>query len=175
MKATRKGVYQGTTHIAVALLLLILFVSVGYFFLIPEAGLSPQQDKILAELNANRELWVTGRPVSFRYVVDRVCLCTDDYTKPYAVTDEDGHRTAQYAAPLHSDPADTAATPPDVMWIEHLFELIDQAALEANTVDVTYDTRYGFPTKVAIDWSGQSLDDEQQFYVRDFDVIEYGR
>ncbi len=170
-RSWRKSVYQSTSHFAVVLLLLILFISAAYFFFVPESSVPTEQDELMAELGANKELWEENRPSAFRYVVDRNCYCGPRYTKPYIATEQLGHRSAAYPSydPLQS--ADLAAAPLDPDWIDDLFGVIADAILDSGLVEAAYDTRFGFPNKIIISYPVP--DGGQQIYVRDFEVITY--
>ena len=69
------GIYQLTTFLALVLLLLILFISAAYFFMIPAPEGAAEQGDLLAEVAAKRSTWESAQPASFRYVVDRDCYC----------------------------------------------------------------------------------------------------
>jgi hypothetical protein len=83
----RQGVYQSTTLIAGVFLLLILFISVGYFFLIPPPDEPPQVSTLVSELQENQRAWEDSRPLSYRYVVERSCYCSREYVTPYIATE----------------------------------------------------------------------------------------
>jgi hypothetical protein len=169
----RKTGYQITTLIAVALLLLILFVSAGYFFALDQPALNPGREPLEAAFARNLDLWNSRRPVAFDYVVERDCVCAADYRRPYLARENRQSRAAAYTSPL-ADVDDTASTaPPEPVWLDGLFELIADAIRNAAAVTVAYDPAFGFPTRVDVDWSGQTADDDQRFRVRDFRVIEY--
>lgn len=167
----RKTAYQSTSLLAVVVLILILFVSVAYFFSIPDPASPPRQTELLAELDANRALWDENRPLAYRYVVDRNCFCEPLYTKPYVATEQLGHRRATY--PIDEQPlsADLAATPQSPNWIDDFFGVIEEAIFDSGLVEVSYDARFGFPNKIIISYP--TPDSGRQIYVRDFEVVEY--
>lgn len=169
----RKTGYQITTLIAVALLLLILFVTAGYFFALDQPAVEPGREPLTAAFDSNRDLWNSRRPIAFEYVVERECFCDDDYRRPYLAREKDDLRVAVYASPLVDADEPAATMPPEPVWLDDLFGLIEDAIRNAAAVSVTYDPAFGFPTRVDIDWSQQAADEEQRFRVRDFRVIEY--
>lgn len=169
----RRTPFQVTTLIAVALLLMILFVLVGYFFTITGPGADPARQSQQAEFQTNLELWRSRRPIAFEYIVERSCYCAPDYRRPYRVRERDDGRAAIYASPLEPGSQTVDGDPPEPVWLEDLFVLVGRALTEADEVRVSYDPAFGFPTNISIDWSQQQADEEQYFVVRDFDVIEY--
>ena len=119
--------FQSTSLITGALLLLILFVSVGYFFFLHQPGLSPDQQSALAELHERRAEWEDERPPAFRYEVDRPA----DYVKPFTVV-EDLDR------------------PENRAWLDEFFALIEKTMLAGEPVSVSYDARFGYPSDFTI-------------------------
>ena len=168
----KKTGYQATTLIAVALLLLILFVSAG-FLLVLEPPATAGRGALDAEFERHAELWLSRRPQAFRYVVERSCFCAPEYRQPYLVHEEGDDRTVTFASPLAPESRENRGTPPEPELIGDLFTLVRRALAEADTVDVTYDSAFGYPSSVTIDWSYEIADEEQYFSVRDFEVIEY--
>ena len=169
----RKGVYQSTTHLAVALLLLIIFVSVGYFFTISESQLPQQQSEILDELQTNRDTWSSRRPLSFRYVVKRSCFCLEEHIEPYVATEDHGDKTAEFRSYVQTRTGDVLTSPPAPVWIEDLFGLVEQAASENDEIRVIYDPRFGYPSLVDINRGRQLEDANYRYEIRDFEVLEY--
>lgn len=160
-----------TTLIAGVALLLILFVTTAWFFVLPETGRSPEMLALGERNEAMLAEWSARRPGEYRYVVERNCNCSSDYTRPYAVSFVDGVHTVGWFRSLREE-ADLA-TPPDAVLVEDLFALIQRASAEADVLEVSYSARFAHPTRVVIDWSAEAADDEQRFDVRDFEVLRY--
>lgn len=169
-RTSQKSVYQFSAHLAVALLMLIIFVSVAYFFFVPANGLSPDQERLLANLQAQKKLWDDKRPLSFRYVVDRNCVCTDKITTPYIATETPGHKSATYRIVGQPESGDLATSPPDALWIDDLFGIIEDEIIENGTVNASYDWRFGFPHTISSGSLG-SADGSFTYYVRDFEAM----
>ena len=167
------GIYQITTFLAVVLLLLILFVSTAYFFVIPTPDEPSGQASILAELEAKRGTWKSGRPASFRYVVDRDCYCDAAYLEPYVATEGEGGKSAAFLIEIESATGDFISTPPDPVWIDDLFDLVEQSIREEKQVEVRYDKEFGFPGSVLVHPDPRSRDSEYRVEVRDFETLEY--
>lgn len=169
----RQGVYQSTTLIAAVFLLLILFVSVGYFFLIPPPDEAPQQSAIIRELQENRLAWENSRPLSYRYVVERSCYCSQEYVTPYIATEEQGRKTAEFLVSVESGTGEFLSEPSEPLWISDIFDELAKA-IEADAqpvVEVTYDSRYGYPASVNIRYP--QPDAGMRYEIRDFEVLEH--
>jgi hypothetical protein len=138
--------FQTTSLIAAALLLLLVFVSVGYFFFLAQPGMSPQHEAMLAELQLRRSEWQEKRPPAFRYEVERQCDCPLDYIEPFAVVE-------------YLDEPENHA------WIDGYFESLEAALHSAQNVGIKYDPRFSYPNDFHID--------DEQTFIRDFDVLEY--
>ena len=173
-RPARKTGYQLTNFIAVLLLLFIVFVSVGYFFMIGEPGRDPRQTELHGELERNLLLWEARRPAAFSYRVVRHCSCTADYRRPYRVDDGDAGPRFAYASPLDGGPAGVDGAPPEPLRIADLFKIIEEAIDDAESIDVSFDPAFGFPTRVDVERSA-AADDELGVEVYDFVVVEYWR
>lgn len=167
--------FQATTLIAVAMLLLILFVSAGYMLLIPTADEQNYDSGAAAELQRNRELWERSRPASFRYIVDRSCFCGAEVTTPYRATEERGLKRAAFRTEIESSAGDFLAEPEQPLWIDDIFDQIAEAIASnmETTVDVRYDARYGYPLVADIRYP--MPDAYFTYEIQDFEVLEYGQ
>jgi len=161
---------QVTTPIAVLILLLILFVSAGYFFFMTDADLPPDNSEALAELEASRALWASRRPPAFRYVVDRDCDCSDETRRPYLATVGDATREARFPVPVDGEDGRLLTAPMQPVWIDDLFDLILSADAEGKAIAARFDTTWGFPSRVEI---ADGADDASPdvYEVRDFEVV----
>lgn len=161
-----------TTLIAAVALLLILFVaSTSLFFLPEEEQISPGMQALSQQNEAMHSEWLAKRPDEFRYVVERGCFCAAAYMRPYAVSHEQGKDDIAWFRASGDDTYPPA--PPEPVSIDDLFELIATAAGAASSLEVSYNSRFAYPTRVVIDWSADVADDEQRFDVRDFEVLRY--
>jgi hypothetical protein len=137
---------QSTSLITGVLLLLIVFVSVGYFFFLHQPGLTPVQEAALAELRERRAEWEAERPPAFRYEVERQCDCPLDYIEPFTVVE-------------YLDEPDNHA------WIDEFFTVLEAAMLAGESVSVSYDARFGYPNDFTVA--------DEDTFVRDFEVLRY--
>lgn len=166
----QKSIYQTTTLLAVVLLLLILFVSAAYILLLPAPDPLADQKQVLAEFQEHREEWSDRRPVSYRYVVDLTCYCTPAALEPFVATEQRGTRTAAFPVPFASEEG-SLDSPPYPLWIDDLFELIEQSVLDGHEVLVEYDPRFSFPR--VVDIKRDTADANDHYEIRDFEILEY--
>lgn len=167
------GIYQLTTFLALVLLLLILFVSVAYFFFIPAPGDASGSRDLLAELSEQRSAWDARRPAAFRYIVDRDCYCERTYIEPYIATEETGVRTAAFTIEIETESGEFIAVPPEPVWIDDLFDLVEQSIRDEKHVEVAYDKEFGFPNSVLVHPVPRPPDSVYRAEVRDFETLEY--
>jgi hypothetical protein len=172
-RSWRKGVYQSTTLVAVALLLLILFVSVGYFFLIPQTEQSQANTAMLRRMQLNKAKWENNKPLSFRYVVRRSCYCEAEAVTPYVATEERGVKTAVFRIEVESASGEFLSSPPNPVWIADIYaELADAiASAEAPLIEVSYDGKLGYPATVNIRYP--MPDAYVRYDIQDFELIEH--
>jgi len=167
------GIYQLTTFLALVLLLLILFISAAYFFFIPAPDKSSDDGDQLAVLGQRRATWEAERPASFRYVVDRDCYCERTYVEPYVAIEEHGSKSAAFTIEIESLAGDFIAVPPGPVWIDDLFDLIEQSVREEKSVDVAYHKDLGFPVSIVVHPQPAPPDSVYRVEVRDFEILEY--
>ena len=167
------GIYQLTTFLALVLLLLVLFVSAAYFFYIPAPGDASGARDLLTELSDRRRAWDESRPAAFRYVVDRDCYCERTYVEPYIATEEHGGRLAAFTIEIETTTGEFVAVPPEPLWIDELFDLVEQSIREEKHVEVSYDKEFGFPSSVMVHPVPRSPDSVYRIEVRDFETLEY--
>jgi hypothetical protein len=167
------GIYQLTTFLALVLLLLILFISAAYFFMIPAPEGAAEQGDLLAEVAAQRSTWESAQPASFRYVVDRDCYCDPAYVEPYVATEEHGSKLAAFVIEIESASGEFISTPPRPVWIDDLFDLIEQSVRDEKYVEVEYDDNFGFPVSILVHPDPPPPDSMYRVDVRDFEITEY--
>ncbi len=151
-------------------MLLIIFVSAGYILTLPAPD-QPQALKHpqLEEVERQRGLWRRRQPEAYEYVVDRDCQCSDDYAEPYRVTVDATGTSFRFDGDYRgSGPGDQPEDPAD---IELLFSLIEAALVSGQTVQVFYDSDYGYPAIARINQAGARSDEEYAFDVRGFRIL----
>lgn len=159
-----EGRYQVTSHIAVILLVMILFVSVGYYFFLAKPDEQAMRLDLMAEFEANVALWDRERPARFAYSVDRTCDCPAEDGRPYEVRNIDGRREARFAIPVEASTGISIAAPPRPLWIDDIFGIIERALRSGSIIEVRYDQALGYPRFVIIA-------PNEQYEIRDFERI----
>jgi hypothetical protein len=167
------GIYQITTFLAVVLLLLILFVSTAYFFVIPTPDKVRAQEDALGILAENRTAWESSQPASFRYVVDRDCNCDPEYVEPYVATEDGSTRAANFNVEVESASGEFLSSPPDPVWIGDLFDLIERSLSDDRVVDVKYDKDLVYPESLVVHPEQPSPGSVYRIDVRDFETLAY--
>ena len=155
--------FQPTTLIAGALLLLILFVTAGYFFWLIPATTGGLPDPV--ERHAAR--WKANTPEAYRYVVRRSCDCARDVLAPYVVTVSGGETTFAFPIPVEAPGGGFRDAPADPDTIADVFAAIRRASVAGNDASAGYDRRFGFPVAVTIRSPSGTLGWE----IRDFEVL----
>ena len=59
------------------------------------------------------------------------------------------------------------------MWIDDLFDLIEQSVRDEKKVDVEYDRNLGYPTSIVVHPAPAPPDSIFRVEVRDFETLEY--
>lgn len=169
----QNAVYQSTTHVAVALLLVLLFIFVGYFFFIPQSDESKQGSAMLAELQSQQANWERNKPLSFRYVVTRDCFCDSEIVTPYVATEERGVKTAAFRIEIEAGSGEFLSSPRNPMWISDIYSELATAFTSAQSplVEVSYDSKLGYPTNVSIRYP--MPDAFYRYDIQDFEIIEH--
>jgi len=164
---------SATTLIAVALLLLILFVSVGSLTLMPEAEEPLQDPDLVNELLQKLRAWEKTRPLSFRYVVQRTCDCPKEDLAAFVATEERGRKMSAFAVSVESDSGEFLSEPPNPVWIGDIFDELINAVEEDSRplIEVSYDNRYHFPIAVNIQYTSAAVN--VLYEIRDFEVLEH--
>ncbi len=163
--------YQLTTLIAVVLLLLILFVSVGYFFFLGRPDEHATRLAMQEEWQMAQALWQERRPGAYRYVVDRSCRCPDEIDTAYIATIGPSSRDAEFPIPVESSAGILLTAPPDPIWIDDLFALIQERLWSDGVAEIQYNYLYGYPELVDINPGGNSSVDVDRFEIRDFEIL----
>ena len=146
--------FQSSALIALAVLLMIIFTLVGYFFTLPDLERSQRAEQLAADIDTNWQRWKNTKPPAYRYVVERECYCPNEDTSPYEVTVV-GNALVEAGAS-------------NALRIDDLFLIASQAAIGANKSEVIFDARFGFPTRITIDDLAGNRASVEEYRVRDF-------
>ncbi|MFN2384078.1 MAG: DUF6174 domain-containing protein [Gemmatimonadota bacterium] len=125
-------------------------------------GTGPGRELRQAGLDAARAQWEDAGIESYRWTVRRGCFCPIEYNRPVIVRVERGVKTAvtdvETGEPVSAQRASQYPT------VEGLFDII-QAAIdhEADRLEVSYDSAFGYPREVFIDQEIYAVDEEQTY------------
>jgi hypothetical protein len=130
---------------------------------IPAAN-NPTIDPLQQELDANRAKWIASGIDTYEYQFVRACECPPESAGPIIVTVDNG-TIASVRRPAGSElPRWEGGSYP----VEQLFAEV-QAAIdgEPDSIVVTYDAEFGYPTQIYIDWDAGTADEETAYQATD--------
>jgi hypothetical protein len=114
--------------------------------------------KLLAQLDAARAYWNVEGPITYKLTVSLRCFCDQGVPFVSRVTgvavlrSTGGHRS------------DGRSWGPSLRTVELLFSEARQAAYsDADEVDVEFDPRFRYPTRISIDQQRDTFDDEVEW------------
>jgi len=128
-----------------------------------------------SEFEQNQKTWQDAGITHYRFDLSISCFCAFRSLMPLSVEVRDGQIVAMAAADgtlvLDTDPNYPFFAPHATM--DLLFVDIDEAYKSgAASVNVTYDSTYGFPTEIAIDVDQQMADEEMYYSVSGFKPLQ---
>jgi uncharacterized protein DUF6174 len=141
-------------------------------FLASCGGIDGPDDRY-AEANENlsraRGRWNAAHITSYDYVIQRLCFCPTETLGPVRVSVRNNALVGMvYTANDQPVPAQYIGSFPPV---DVFFNLIaDAIGRRASSINVTYDVTRSFPTRVAIDYVANAVDDELTVEAKDFVV-----
>ena len=126
-----------------------------------------------AALDDALALWSSTSVASYKLGYTRTCYCPEEYLSPYiSVVDNGAVADVLFASNKTSvDPSSPIVA--DTVTVELLFERI-QGAYDSDAVEVTvdYDTTFGYPVTIFIDYDTMIADEEFSLQVDSFFSIQ---
>jgi hypothetical protein len=127
-----------------------------------------------SELSRNQEKWQDANITHYRFNLNISCFCAFRDQMPLTIEvldDQIVHMaTVDGTLVLDTDPNYEFYAPHAT--IDLLFAEIDAAVKEgADSVTVTYDPTYGYPTEIAIDFSQEMADEEMYYSISGFEAL----
>ncbi len=123
------------------------------------------------ELSAAQSRWRDSQVSHYRYNLTVACFCGFTQRMPLTVEVEDGLMRSMVFN-------DGTPVPPDqLQWfsrystIDALFDFTKETLRTADKINVEYDSTYGFPSKVQIDFYTDAVDDELALEVANFQPL----
>ncbi|WP_242048522.1 MULTISPECIES: DUF6174 domain-containing protein [Nostocaceae] len=124
----------------------------------------------LQQLVVNRKLWNQQNIRNYRYTLSRSCFCAPAARGPVIITVRNG-----ITASITTTTGQPVSNPEffeRYKTIPKLFNVIaDAIARRADNVDVTYNSRRGYPTQISIDYSFQTADEELFLTIENFQTL----
>ncbi len=105
-------------------------------------------------------MWAASEPDNYQYSIYNGCMMV--FKSEVIVLFGTPH--------LKIDPEDKSLATSE-LGIDSLFLIVDKALNEANSLNVKYHEKYGFPKNIEIDWGANTLDDECFYSVKNFELL----
>nr|WP_313931927.1 MULTISPECIES: DUF6174 domain-containing protein [Nostoc] len=123
------------------------------------------------QLQFNRNLWTKQNISNYRYTFSNGCFCIPEARGPVIIEVRNGQTksitsvaTGQPVNPEYFQNYNT---------IPKLFNVIQDAiARQASSLDVAYNPKLGYPTKINVDYYSQIADEEIYLTIENFQVIQ---
>ena len=129
------------------------------FAIIMAAACGGDDDATLRELNDNKRKWVAADKVDYQYTYQQTCFCPQNITAEVSImvignTISSITRTSDDQV-LDSTLFDSSKT------IDELFLVVEDAIDgNAHKLTVSYDSEWGYPTLIDIDYAKNLIDEE---------------
>jgi hypothetical protein len=127
-----------------------------------------------SELSRNQEKWQDANITHYRFNLNISCFCAFRDQMPLTIEVRDGqivHMAAVDGTLVLDTDQNYEFFAPHAT-IDLLFAEINAAVNEgADSVTVTYDATYGFPTEIAIDFSQEMADEEMYYSISGFEAL----
>lgn len=121
----------------------------------------------------NQAKWESQNVDHYRYTIAVSCFCIfANVEVTYEV--QNGQIVNQSVQTSPDNPVDEAQVSDfyqDYNTIDKVFDYVGRAVDEADKTTIEYDSIYGFPTEVAVDWIEQAADDEIYLTLSNFEPL----
>jgi len=125
-----------------------------------------------SNLKKNRAKWDGQGVTHYRYQLNISCFCPFKDIMPVTVETQDGEIVSLTDVKGQVLGAEFRSTFEKAATVEGLFTLAQDALQGADKVSITYDSQFGFPSSIVIDWIKLAMDDEISYYVTNFEVLK---
>ena len=123
------------------------------------------------KLKFNERLWNKQNLSNYRYTLSNGCFCIPDARGPVVI--EVRNRQTVSVTSVETGQAVDPQFFQRYNTIPKLFNVIEDAIKrQAFSLDVEYNHRYGYPTKINIDYNAQIADEEIFLTIQNFQVIK---
>jgi len=127
-----------------------------------------------SELSRNKQTWEGANIFHYRFELSITCFCAFRDQMPLTVEVQNGEIISMVATDGSAIAIDNDlyATFAQHATVERLFSDVESAVKDgADTVTVTYDSMYGFPADVQIDYSQNIADEELYLNASNFEAL----
>jgi hypothetical protein len=125
-----------------------------------------------SEFESNLQKWEQADISHYRYELFIGCFCIFVENMPLVIEVKDGEVVSMEYANGNAIDENDREFFERFATIDRLFsELEADLAGEADEVTVTYDSTYGFPSQVSIDYIKEAIDDELGLIASNFEVL----
>ncbi|MCP4139628.1 MAG: hypothetical protein GY755_04955 [Chloroflexi bacterium] len=120
-------------------------------------------------LKLNRALWEKQAAENYQYTLAVFCNCPSEFDEPVIIRVQNGEavsiKNTNSSAEMESDLFSAYDT------IDELFDVI-QLAIErgADEIKVNYDSDYGYPINISIDYDLEGIDDEEGYTISNVEI-----
>ncbi|MBD2252437.1 DUF6174 domain-containing protein [Nostoc parmelioides] len=122
------------------------------------------------KLNFNRILWNKKNISSYRYTLSNSCFCIPEARGPVVIEVRNGKTTS--ITPVNPEQAINPEFFQKYNTIPKLFNVIQYAIQsQAFSLDISYNHKFGYPTRINIDYNSQIADEELFLTIENFEVI----
>lgn len=142
----------------------------GVIVLLTLLAVTSCNSSVPPELTSNEKLWKDQGLKNYDFTLERQCFCPEDWRGPVNIEVRDG--TAVSVTYFSNGTAVTEGKFDEVDTIDKLFTLLNNAFAgkgdfeqKADSIDVTYDEKMGYPVTFFIDVSQLMADEEQGYTV----------
>lgn len=135
------------------------------------AQLTSNNNLNLRRLRFNRRLWNQANISNYRYTFSNSCFCIPDARGPVVIEVRNGQTTSITSVatgqPVNQEFFQEYKT------IPKLFNVIQDAInRNAFSLDIGYDHKLGYPTRINIDYNSQIADEEIFLTIENFEEIK---
>ncbi|QLE57841.1 DUF6174 domain-containing protein [Nostoc sp. TCL26-01] len=121
-------------------------------------------------LKYNRSLWNSKNIFNYRYTLSNSCFCIPDARGPVIIEVRNG-QTVSITSVATGQPADPQFFQ-RYNTVPKLFDVIQDAiARRADSLNVSYNHRLGYPTQINIDYESQIADEELFLTIENFQKL----
>ncbi len=123
------------------------------------------------ELDVNRALWDAAAIHDYSMTFQRLCQCSIGFLIPVRITVRGD--TIREVTNLETGAPVEEAAQGAFLAVDGVFDFIQDAINQnAAAIDVDYNSTFGYPTDVIIDFSRSQLTDDTQFLIGEFKQLQ---